>query len=65
VNAFNEPVSLSGQRFDVAGPVGRISQHLPEPVHGPVQAVFEIDESAATPKLLLEFIPANDRPRLQ
>ncbi len=51
----NEPVSATGQRFDVARTGSGVSQRLANLVDGRVQAVVEVDERVGGPELLLQL----------
>jgi len=56
----NKPVPPASQRFNIARLVGGVPQHLAKPIHRRVQSMLEIDERAASPKLLLKLIPADN-----
>src|SRR5216683_570474 len=60
----NEPVTAAGQGLDKARAVRGVAQHFPEPHHGVVQSVIEIDKSVAWPKALTQFVAGNDFARL-
>ena len=56
----HESVATPGQRFDVDGVVGRVSQGLAQLVDGLVQALLIIHERAVGPKAPLEVLAGND-----
>ena len=52
IDAGDEPITPSGQRFDEARIVRVVGQRLACPADGLVESMLEINESIASPELL-------------
>ncbi len=56
----NEAVALSRQCFNEAGNVAVVAKRRPQPLHGGVETVLEIDEGAVWPQPLDELLACHD-----
>jgi hypothetical protein len=56
----NEPVAAARQRFHKTRIVGIVAERLPEPLHGGIEAVLEIDERAIRPEPPLQLVTGHD-----
>src|SRR6266852_938361 len=60
----DEAVAYAGNRFDVPGVLGRVTESLAKFLDGTIQTVLEIHECVRGPEPLLQILPGNDFARL-
>src|SRR5215831_16520545 len=58
----DKTVAPLGERFDEAWDLSRVSEGLPQPVDGLIQAAVEINKSVCAPKPPLQLLPGHHLP---
>ena len=56
LDSRDEAVAAPVQGLDEARPLGVVAEHGSQPLHGGVQAVFEVDERAVGPETIAELV---------
>ncbi len=59
----NKPVTLARDGLNVSRCVGRIAECAPQPIHGDIQTVLEIDIPAVLPDLVAKLLASDQLSR--